>query len=83
MGEETKPQPRTIQSRAAAGKLGGRPKKQVPTREMILMELWGSKKITIARVSALKELLVQLDKAPAISSTPTTATLPDWMQAAE
>ena len=65
---------------------GGRPKRCVPTREQVLQELWGTKKITVARVRALELLLKELSGAnpeTALSTAP--AKVPSWMtdQAAE
>ena len=62
--------------RFEAKKLPGRPKRCVPTREMVLTELWSNRKITVARVKAMEILLEELDKLPA-SKSPTN--IPDWM----
>lgn len=41
------------------------------------MELWGNRKITVARVKALEILLDELEKG--ISKPTTQNTIPDWM----
>jgi hypothetical protein len=48
---------------------------------MVLRELWSNKKPSVARVTALKALLDELNKAPASSSQGATpeVTLPAWM----
>jgi hypothetical protein len=59
----------------------GRPKNHVPTREQVLVELWMNKKISVARVKALKTLLEELEKSPVTTVTPVTGPiLPPWMQ---
>lgn len=63
--------------RFPAKRLPGRPPRCVPTREMVLMELWGNRKITVARVKALEILLDELEKG--ISKPTTQNTIPDWM----
>ena len=62
----------------------GRPKKCVPTRTQVLEELWGTKKITTARVKALELLLRELPGASleTVTETSRPAKVPDWMNEA-
>ena len=86
--DETAPKPVEVPARIlklrANGAKGGRPKKVVPSREQVLVELWLNKKITVARVKALEILINELEKLP-VPQTATVpsfsgATLPPWMR---